>query len=56
MSYSNSSEDSVDENSTNYRQLRKKAMRDQRKITESALELGKQRAQLEVNMQIIYKL
>ncbi|CAO3649908.1 unnamed protein product [Mucor hiemalis] len=45
------SEDSVieleNEDETKYNSLRKKALRDQRRITESAIELGQQRAALE---------
>ncbi|EIE82689.1 hypothetical protein RO3G_07394 [Rhizopus delemar RA 99-880] len=36
-------------NVSKYKSLRKKAMRERRKITEAAEELGKQRAQLNVN-------
>jgi hypothetical protein len=47
-----SSEDSVidleSEDSYKYRVLRKKAMRDQRRVTETAIELGYQRSKLEV--------
>lgn len=51
--YACRSEDSVEdlENEVEfkYSSLRKKALRDQRRITESAIELGQQRAVLEVN-------
>lgn len=48
--YMSDSEDSVVD--LEYRSLRKKALRDQRKITESAIELGQQRAALKVKYNI----
>ena len=55
--YVSDSDDSVvdmeNEDTVKYQTLRKRAMRDQKRITESAIELGKQRAALQVNHEII---